>query len=386
MKTNILIDMLPFQHPGGVGGALSFTKTVYDALFEKLTNATNVYGAYDSTKGQAKQYNIFEYAQNHNITLLDISKSKPCEMIEANAIETFFIAFGQFYAGYNMSGISCKTIIFIHDIFDIERCDNQIDMAIHDNTSHNLKARIKRIVNLLSGRYHRMAKKRYKDIMQLYASEKTLAYTVSNYSANALKYYFPEIKKDIRVCYAPTRKAVSTTDVENPRLKELITSGKPYLFMVAANRIYKNPSILMDVFKRLQKEESPLMLLTLKYGKSINKKHTDIDYLSDSDMDHAYRNAFALIFPSYFEGFGYPPIEALACGTPTIASNVTSIPEILGDAGLYFSPFYPADLYRALHVLTNNHDVRRKQMEQRHKEIVEKQQNDLQKLIKEITE
>ena len=103
----------------------------------------------------------------------------------------------------------------------------------------------------------------------------------------------------------------------------------------------------MDVFKRLQKEESPLMLLTLKYGKSINKKHTDIDYLSDSDMDHAYRNAFALIFPSYFEGFGYPPIEALACGTPTIASNVTSVPEILGDAGLYFSPFYPADLYRA---------------------------------------
>ena len=142
----------------------------------------------------------------------------------------------------------------------------------------------------------------------------------------------------------------------------------------------------MNVFKRLQTEESPLMLLTLKYGKSINKKHTDIDYLSDSDMDHAYRNAFALIFPSYFEGFGYPPIEALACGTPTIASNVTSIPEILGDAGLYFSPFYPADLYRAIHVLTNNHDVRREQMEQRHKEIVEKQQNDLQQLIKEITE
>ena len=103
-------------------------------------------------------------------------------------------------------------------------------------------------------------------------------------------------------------------------------------------------------------------------------------------MDHAYRNAFALIFPSYFEGFGYPPIEALACGTPTIASNVTSIPEILGDAGLYFSPFYPADLYRAIHFLTNKHDARRIQMEQRHKEIVEKQKNDLKQLIKEITE
>lgn len=55
--------------------------------------------------------------------------------------------------------------------------------------------------------------------MKLYAAENTMSYTVSNYSANALKYYFPEIKKEINVCYSPLRKAEFTGEIENPILK-----------------------------------------------------------------------------------------------------------------------------------------------------------------------
>ena len=97
----------------------------------------------------------------------------------------------------------------------------------------------------------------------------------------------------------------------------------------------------------------------------------------------AYQHATALVFPSLFEGFGYPPIEAITCGTPVIASNVTSIPEILGDAGIYFSPYYPADLYRAINVLLANNDNDRLmgRMARRCSEILSKQKSDLEHLI-----
>ena len=386
MKKNILIDMLPFQHPSGVGGALSFTKTVYDRLFSRLTPGNAVFGVYDSTKGTARQYNLLEYVKSHQINLLDISKNKISGMIRTNSIDTFFIAFGQFYEGYDLTGIDCKTIIFIHDIFDIERCDNYIDLTITDYFIENWIKRLKRVANLLSGRYRRMADKRYKDIIPLYASERTIAYTVSEYSANALKYYFPEIKKDIRVCYSPTRAKGGAKEIENAKLKKLVDSGRPYLFMIAANRVYKNPAILSKVYKRLREEGTDISLVTLKYGRTLDSGHIDIEFLSDSDMDKAYQHALALVFPSFFEGFGYPPVEAFVHGTPAIVSNVTSIPEIVGDAAICFSPFYPADLYRAIHLLLKNPDLKKKEIEERHLYIAKRQNEDLELLIKEITE
>lgn len=338
MSKRILIDMLPFQHSGGVGGALSFTKAVYDCLFEYKTDGVFVYGIYDSHRGIAKQYNLFEYAKSHSIELYDVSKKPLRDFISENSINCFYIAFGQFYEGIDLTGIKTKVIMFIHDIFDIERCDNKIDYAITDPYKLTLWRRFKRVVNLASGRYAKQARTRYHDIMKLYAAENTMSYTVSNYSANALKYYFPEIKKEINVCYSPLRKAEFTGEIENPILKKLVESGKKYFFMIAANRIYKNPGVVMKAFKRIS-EEYDVKLVTLKYGKNINKSHIDIGYLSDADMDYAYKHALALLFPSFFEGFGYPPIEAIINGIPAIASNVTSIPEVLGNAGIYFFAF-----------------------------------------------
>ena len=154
--------------------------------------------------------------------------------------------------------------------------------------------------------------------------------------------------------------------------------------MLAANRMQKNPHTLLKVFKRLLVDYPDLHLLTLKYGHSIHPQHIDIPFLTDSDLEYAYKYAYALVFASYFEGFGYPPIEALRYGTPTVASNVTSIPEILGEAGVYFSPFYPADLYRALNDVLQNRDRYKKAIVQRYTEITQKQQNDLGKLVSEI--
>ena len=62
-------------------------------------------------------------------------------------------------------------------------------------------------------------------------------------------------------------------------------------------------------------------------------------FVKETDKPALYRGAVAFIFPSLYEGFGLPPLEALACGTPVVASNTTSLPEVVGDAGVLLSPF-----------------------------------------------
>jgi alpha-1,3-rhamnosyl/mannosyltransferase len=61
-------------------------------------------------------------------------------------------------------------------------------------------------------------------------------------------------------------------------------------------------------------------------------------YVSDDDLVRLYSGAACLVFPSLYEGFGLPPLEAMACGTPVIASDRTSLPEVVGDAGVLVDP------------------------------------------------
>lgn len=61
-------------------------------------------------------------------------------------------------------------------------------------------------------------------------------------------------------------------------------------------------------------------------------------FIAQADLPSLYRQATMLVYPSLYEGFGLPPLEAMACGTPVVASNTTSLPEVVGDAGLTVDP------------------------------------------------
>ncbi|MGI6222584.1 MAG: glycosyltransferase [Prevotella sp.] len=383
---NVLLDFIPLQQNGGLGGAASFAKTVCENVAANAPSEVTLLAAYDSSKPVGQPYDYREVAQQLHIKLVDIAQQRLCEVIKQNAIDVFFIAIGQFYSDYDLSDITCKTIMFIHDVFDLERNENAIDLAICGPYSGGTWAWLKRVVNYFSRRRMRQAHSRYSRIMPLYKAPNTIAYTVSNYSAQALRYYFPDINKEIHVCYSPIKIVEIHPDIDNPQLKAIVNAGTPYILMLAANRVYKNPSILLKVFNRLQQDGCNLHLVTLKYGRSIHPNHIDIDYLSDSDLEHAYIHAFALVFPSFFEGFGYPPIEAMRHGTPAIVSNVTSIPEIVGNAAFLFSPFYPADLYRAIKAVINDREQKMDEMRQQCREIEKRQKHDMTELVKQILE
>ena len=69
-----------------------------------------------------------------------------------------------------------------------------------------------------------------------------------------------------------------------------------------------------------------------------------LDFVEDAQLATLYRQARVVALPSFYEGFGFPLVEAMSCGTPVVGSSVTSIPEVVGDAGLLADPHDPADL------------------------------------------
>ena len=82
-------------------------------------------------------------------------------------------------------------------------------------------------------------------------------------------------------------------------------------------------------------------------------------YVEDGDLPALYSSARAFVYPSSYEGFGLPPLEAMACGAPVIASNATSLPEVVGGAGLMHAPDDQLALTQAMITLLDDEDTRR---------------------------
>jgi glycosyltransferase involved in cell wall biosynthesis len=81
-------------------------------------------------------------------------------------------------------------------------------------------------------------------------------------------------------------------------------------------------------------------------------------YVSDADLVALYSSALAVAMPSYSEGFGLPAIEAMACAAPVLASDRGSLPEVVGDAGIYFDPSDVESISRAIIEMVENETLR----------------------------
>lgn len=81
-------------------------------------------------------------------------------------------------------------------------------------------------------------------------------------------------------------------------------------------------------------------------------------YVSDAELSNLYRHCFSFVYPTWYEGFGLPVLEAMNFGRPVIASDVTSIPEITGDAAILTTPGEVADLVNGMISLEQNKDLR----------------------------
>ncbi len=95
-----------------------------------------------------------------------------------------------------------------------------------------------------------------------------------------------------------------------------------------------------------------------------------IGFVDDADKPALYNLASVFIYPSFYEGFGFPPLEALSCGTPVIASHSAALPEVIGEAGVLIDPYRPDEILQALREITKDKSF---QMKLHARALVERQ-------------
>ncbi len=172
---------------------------------------------------------------------------------------------------------------------------------------------------------------------------------ISNYTKSDILKYFRVSQEKIEVIYEGGVIARRETGAapESGGLPPNIP--KPYLLYVGNAYPHKNLERLILAFDKLNRSCKTKLQLVLVgeidyFYKRLQKEFAYIQglifagFVRDSELEVLYRNAALYVFPSMCEGFGLPPLEAMDCGLPVVSSNATCLPEVLGNAAVYFNP------------------------------------------------
>ncbi|MBC9784850.1 glycosyltransferase family 4 protein [Heliobacterium chlorum] len=177
-------------------------------------------------------------------------------------------------------------------------------------------------------------------------------------------------RSKITVIYEAAEPIYQPMDREQARLfmKERFSVDKPYILYVGGFSPRKNIRLLIHAFHQVRPylPEEYCLIIPGKQSKEYNDLESMVaalrlqehirflGFVNVDELPWIYNGASVFVYPSLYEGFGLPPIEAMACGTPTLVSNVSSLPEVAGDGALLFSPIRTEQLSELIYaVLTD---------------------------------
>lgn len=189
--------------------------------------------------------------------------------------------------------------------------------------------------------------------MPLMARRATKIIAPSEFTKREIVQYLGVSENKIRVIFEAARdkmKPVPVADCQSALEKYQLR--QPYLLYVGTIEPRKNLLTLIRAFDELLRTTEHRPQLALCGGKgwlyeevfnlvrelNLTDQIRFTGYVADEDLPALYSAAEVFVYPSLYEGFGLPPLEAMACGTPTITSNVSSLPEVIGQAGLTHDP------------------------------------------------
>ncbi|MDB9450661.1 glycosyltransferase family 4 protein [Dolichospermum circinale] len=202
------------------------------------------------------------------------------------------------------------------------------------------------------------------------------------------KYYTPEVFKQaehiICISESTANDIIQFYQIPSHKITPILLAGdsshfqflnlptRNYFLYVGRQDPYKNLQRLITAFSALphrnnyelwlagpyDKRYSPLLeIQTQELGISHLVKF--LNYVSYDELPIIINQAIALVFPSLWEGFGLPVLEAMACGTPVITSNISSLPEVAGDAAILINPYNPGEITAAMTTIINDSETRK---------------------------
>jgi glycosyltransferase involved in cell wall biosynthesis len=220
---------------------------------------------------------------------------------------------------------------------------------------------------------NRMAPVYAHQMMALSARRARRILTVSQASKRDILHYFGVPPTKVEVIYNALDERLadppSADDLERVRQRFLLTA--PFVLYTGNIKPHKNLDRLIEAFALVRRQTDNLKLLII--GDAISKYpnlrrlvhrhqlHRDVRFLGfvpDATLAALYRMAAVFVFPSLYEGFGLPPLEAMASGTPVITSNVSSLPEVVGDAALLIDPLRPDQIAAAIQRILSDDALR----------------------------
>lgn len=210
----------------------------------------------------------------------------------------------------------------------------------------------------------------FRMIIKKSAKRASLIFTVSESTKMDVIESLSVGSEKIRVIYGDSMLDEGSAFKTDPRVQ----SKNPYFLCVAERRIHKNLEGLIRAFHLFLEggdygslvlvgqdfQNNTDKLKNLSRELNLNKEVIFINNASDQDLINLYRGALAFVLPSFYEGFGLPLVEAMRFGVPIITSNISSMPEVVGRAGLLVDPYKINDIAEKMIDISQSADLRRK--------------------------
>lgn len=209
-------------------------------------------------------------------------------------------------------------------------------------------------------------------------AEKIIA--VSESTKNDIGIFYNIPKEKIEVIHSAVSEDFQVISRNDPKmLKVKERYGLPFNFILYLGAMEPRKNIVgiiraYNQLRRLKNQEFDRYKLVIAGAKGWKEKEIlkeiekspfrkdilDIGFVDSEDKPYLYNLASLFVYPSLFEGFGFPPLEAMKCGVPVITSNNSSLPEIVGNAGIMIDPERPDEIYKAMKEILLNKDLKNK--------------------------
>ena len=276
-----------------------------------------------------------------------------------------------------LKNLETPICVTIHGLRKLEMNRDTYEIKYTTNILQKIKCILKQTFL-----YSFIKKSFFNEYTEFFKQKNVSIITVSNHSKNSLLFYYPFLSENkIKVFYSPSTSTKNIEETSQP-------SNTRYYLIVSADRWLKNSLRAVEAFDLLidnKKTDASVIIVGASTKKIFssrirNKDHFIIkNYVSKNELEILQKNAYALVYPSLNEGFGYPPIEAIKYGTPVIASPFSSIPEICADSVIYANPYSVEEIAMRILMIENEHirELYSKRALNQYSKISQKQDDDL---------
>jgi len=270
-----------------------------------------------------------------------------------------------------------KTIVTIHDIGFERECQLYPNEQMGPENRSGRKI-LNILINIFTlGKYQANTIDYFRWSTEFALKKADKIITISNFTKSELIDVYQADGKKIKVIYNGYNKSLYQKETDNEKIDKVLNKygiRKPYIFYIGRLEKKKNIPALIEAFALMRENyndtEHKLVLVgdassgydEVKYSISEFELNNDVimpGWVEEVDIPSFYCGAEAFVFPSNYEGFGIPLLQAMACETPIIASSSSSIPEVVADAALLFNPRYVTSMAEAIGEIISKPELRK---------------------------